>query len=116
MEQALGIDRWICRRQAPRIRLGMPAKLITLDRHLAVTIDDMSEGGARLTLPEPRAFAVGVLRWLDFHAFAEVRWTRECIVGLQFASPISPEVLGQTRDCAPDMVTQLKPRPPLHLC
>ena len=110
MDQTARIEHWICRRQAPRFRLGMPARLITLERHLHVVLDDLSEGGAKVTLPEPHAFTVCVLRWLDYHAFAEVRWMREQVVGLQFASAISPEMLAQTCRHAPDLVTQLKRR------
>jgi hypothetical protein len=58
----------------------------------------------------PHSFTVGVLKWLDFHAFAEVRWMRDQLVGLQFPSPISAQVLDQTVRCAPDRVTQLKRR------
>jgi hypothetical protein len=108
MDQTARIEHWICRRQAPRFRLGMRARLITLERHLHVVLDDLSEGGAKVTLPEPHAFTVCVLRWLDCHAFAEVRWMRERIVGLQFASPISAEMLAETCRYAPDLVTQLK--------
>jgi hypothetical protein len=116
MEQAARIERWTCRRREPRFRLGTPARLIALERHFAVTLEDLSEGGAKVTLPELHAFGVCVLRWMDYHVFAEVRWTRECVVGLQFVSPISAEMLEQTRLGAPDMLTQLKPREPLHLC
>ena len=71
MEQTARVEHWICRRQAPRFRLGMPARLITLERHLHVTLVDLSEGGAKVTLPRPHAFTVCVLRWMDYHAFAE---------------------------------------------
>ena len=108
MEQTASIEQWICRRQAPRFRLGMPARLITLERHLTVVIEDMSEDGARVKLPVRHAFGVCVLKWMDCHAFAEVRWMRDLSVGLQFASPISAETLAETARCAPDLVTQLK--------
>jgi len=67
-------------------------------------------GRAKVSLPEPHAFTVCVLRWLDYHAFAEVRWMRERVVGLQFASPISAEMLAETCRYAPDLLTQLKRR------
>jgi len=110
MDQTARIEHWICRRQAPRFRLGMPARLTTLERHLHVVLDDLSESGAKVSLPEPHAFTVCVLRWLDFHAFAEVRWTRGQVVGLRFASPISAEMLAETCLCAPDGVMQVKLR------
>jgi len=96
MGQPALVDHWICRRQAPRFRLGMPARLITLERHLTVVLEDLSENGARIVLPVPHEFTVCVLRWMEHHAFAEVRWRRDQALGLQFASPISAEVLADT--------------------
>ena len=110
MEQAARIDRWICRRQAPRFRIGMPARLITLEQSFAVTLEDLSEGGAKVTLPVPHVFTACALHWMDYHAIAEVRWTHGCIAGLQFTSPLFPEMLDETRRYAPDGVTQVKLR------
>ena len=101
MEQTARIERWIDRRQAPRFRLGLPARLITLGKHLDVMLEDLSEGGARVTLPELHTFPVCVLKWMDHHAFAEVRWMHERAVGLQFASPIAAMTLEQTVRYAP---------------
>ena len=106
MDQTARIEHWICRRQAPRLRIGMPARLITLERHLTVVIEELSEGGARIALPQPHAFTVCVLKWLDFHAFAEIRWVRDRSVGLQFPGPISAETIAQTLRSAPVLVTQ----------
>lgn len=86
----------------------MPARLITLERHLNVVLDDLSEGGASLTLPVPHPFTVCVLKWMDYHAFAEVRWVRDRSIGLQFAKPIPTATLEHTILHAPDRVTQLK--------
>jgi len=108
MEQTARIEHWICRRQAPRFRLGLPARLITLERHLNVVIEDLAEGGAKITLPVPHEFGVCVLKWMDHHAFAEVRWTRDLTVGVQFPTPLPAEVLADTCRYAPDGVTQLK--------
>jgi len=105
MDQTARIEHWICRRQAPRFRLGMPARLITLERHLNVVLEDLSDGGANVVLPVPHAFTVCVLKWMDFHAFAEVRWMRDRSVGLQFASLIPAETLEHTVRYAPDLVT-----------
>ncbi len=96
MEHTARLDHWICRRQAPRFRLGMHARLITLERHMTVRLEDLSEDGAKVTLPSPHAFTVCVLKWMDHHAFAEVRWMSDTAVGLQFPNPISAEVLAET--------------------
>jgi hypothetical protein len=109
MEQTARIDHWICRRQAPRFRLGMPARLITLERHLDVVLEDLSEAGAKVTLPVPHTFTVCVLKWMDHHCFAEVRWMQGCVVGLKFASPISAMTLEQTGRYAPGLVMRMKP-------
>lgn len=113
MEQTARIERWIDRRQASRFRLGMSARLITLERHLDVVLEDLSEGGAKITLPEPHTFPVCVLKWMDHHAFAEVRWMNGRVVGLQFPSPISAMTLEQTARYAPGLVMRMKSRPSL---
>ena len=103
---------WFGRRQAPRFRLGMQARLITPDRTFSVVLDDLSERGAKITLPVPHDFVVGVLRWMDFHAFADVRWCEGLSIGLEFAAPLDGAVLEDTRLYAPDLVTQLKQHAP----
>lgn len=109
MEQTARIQHWIDRRRAPRFQLGMPARLITLEKHLDVVLEDLSEAGAKISLPEPYAFPVCVLKWMDDHAFAEVRWMRERMVGLQFPSPISAMTLERTVRYAPGLVMRVKP-------
>lgn len=96
MEQTARIEHQLCRRQVPRFRLAMPARLITLERHCNVVLEDLSEAGARLTLPAPHMFTVCVVKWLDFHAFAEVRWMRDPEVGLAFPSRLPNVTLEQT--------------------
>lgn len=86
----------------------MPAKLITLERHLNVVLEDLSEDGAKVTLPVPHTFGVCVLKWMDYHVFAEVRWIRDLSVGLQFAGPVAGDTIEQTVRYAPDLVTQIK--------
>lgn len=109
MNQTARIEHELCRRQAPRFRLGMAARLITLEKHLDVVLEDLSEAGAKVTLPEPHTFPVCVLKWMDHHAFAEVRWMNERVVGLQFASAIPAMTLEQTVRYAPGLVMRMKP-------
>lgn len=94
-------------RQAPRLRLGMRARLITPDRSVPVILDDLSDRGAKITLPEPHDFVVAVLRWMDVHAFADVRWREGLAIGLEFATPLEPAVIERTRLYAPELVPQL---------
>jgi hypothetical protein len=84
------------RREFPRHPLGLRARLIVPDGTLLVVLDDLSLGGARVTLPEEHPFTVCVLRWMDHHCFAEVRWRHENAVGLQFDKLLEPETLAQS--------------------
>jgi hypothetical protein len=109
MNQIARIEHQLCRRQAPRFRLDVPARLITLEKHLDVLLEDLSEMGAKVTLSEPHVFPVCVLKWMDHHAFADVRWMDGRVVGLQFASAISATTLEQTVRYAPGLVMRMKP-------
>jgi hypothetical protein len=91
------IERGFGRRLWPRHLVGMPARMITPDRTCAVTLDNLSQRGARITLPETCEFVVGVLRWMDQHAFADVVWRDGLAIGLQFDKPIPAEAVEATR-------------------
>lgn len=108
MDQLARTENLISRR-APRLGLGMPARLITLDRTLSVVVEDLSEGGAKITLPVPHDFVVCVLRWMDYHCFADLRWRDGLSAGLQFDKPISAEMLEAARRYAPGLTARVKP-------
>lgn len=95
------------RRQAPRLHLGMQARLIMPDRTLSVILEDLSDRGAKITLPAPHDFVVAVLRWMDVHAFADVRWRDGLTIGLEFAAPLDATVLERTRLYAPELVRRV---------
>lgn len=101
-------DRSFGRVRAPRLRLGIPARLVTLDGTLPVMLEDLSGEGAKITLPVPLDFAVGVLRWMDHHGFADVRWRDGLSVGLAFATPLDASLMDETRRYARDLVARLK--------
>ena len=90
------IEHGFGRRLWPRHLVGMPARLIVPESTYPVLLDDLSQSGARITLPEPYAFVVGVLRWMDRHAFADVMWRDGLSVGLQFDKPIPEDVVEAT--------------------
>jgi len=96
------------RRKSPRLRLDMPARLVTLDRTYPVVLENLSEGGARITLPVADVAVVGVLRWMDFHAFADVVWREGLSVGLQFDTPISLEMLEATQTYHLQLAVQMR--------
>jgi hypothetical protein len=98
------------RREFPRYPLGMPARLIVPDGTLVVVLDDLSLGGARVTLPEEHPFTVCVLRWMDHHCFAEVRWRHELAVGLQFDKLLDAETLAQSCHYAHDRQGRFAPQ------
>ena len=89
------------RRSAPRLRLGIPAKLVTLSRTQSATLDDLSKTGAQVTLSQPESFEAGVLSWLQFEAFADVVWQDRQSVGLRFDEPITQAAVLETRRAAP---------------
>ena len=93
----------------------MPARLVTLDGTYPVVLENLSQGGARITLPAADDFVVGILRWMDHHAFADVVWRDELAVGLQFDRPILAETVEATGLYFWDHVA-LKRHGELHTC
>jgi len=89
-------ERGFGRRRSPRLSVGLRARLITPDGTQLVVIEDLSLGGARITLPGREEFTVCVLRWMDFHAFADVAWRDGASVGLQFDRALTEETLEAT--------------------
>lgn len=87
------------RRRHSRLRVCLPARLITLDGTLPATLLDLSVRGARLGIaaPELRPGAQAVLTWAGFEAFCAVAWTRGAQCGLDFELPLQPGVLIATR-------------------
>ncbi len=90
------------RRRHSRLRVQLPAQLITLDGTLAATLLNLSYSGAKLTIPgaAPRVGAWAVLKWAGFEAFCLVAWNDGDLFGLDFESPLKPNVLLATRDIA----------------
>jgi hypothetical protein len=89
------------RRRHSRLRVCLPAKLVTLNGTFAVTLLDLSFRGAKLGLG---AFAQpggdAVLCWGRFEMFCRVAWCRGERCGLDFDEPLHPDVLIATRDLA----------------
>ena len=110
------IARWIDRRGAVRLRLGMPARLITPDCTLRVVLDDLSEGGAKITLTAPHDFLVCVLRWMDHHAFANVIWRDGHSLGMEFDKPLCTATLEETCRYAHGLVAQQHGEQGLRYC
>lgn len=68
------------RRSAPRLRLSIPAKLVTITQTLPCVLLDVSRTGAQVSLPEPLPLdAACFVRFADYEVFATVV---RCVTGL----------------------------------
>jgi hypothetical protein len=89
------------RRAHSRLRLGIPARLLSLDGQQWVTLVDLSQSGARVVLAGPATVSGGLLRWLGFEAFGDPAWQLGDELALRFDEPIDPAWLLETRQRAP---------------
>lgn len=95
-------DASVGRRRHSRLRVHLAARLITLEGTLPVTLIDLSFRGGKVMLGTPilRRGASAVLSWGSFEAFCTVAWTHGESCGLDFETPLKPQVLIATRDLA----------------
>lgn len=101
MALALQVDH-IPRRAHSRLRLGIPARLLTLEGQQWVTLIDLSQSGARIALETPRkVVGGGLLRWLGYETFGDPAWQCGEELALHFDVPIDPAWLIETRRRAP---------------
>lgn len=92
------------RRQHARLRLGIPARLETLEGTEPVRLVDLSQSGAQVVLDNAREVRRAVLCWLDFEAFGFVAWRDGDHVGIEFEDLVPIAQLYETRQRAPDVV------------
>lgn len=90
------------RRRHSRLRVHLPARLITLHGTLSATLLDVSFRGAKIALGQEdlRPGASAVLTWAGFEAFCTIAWARSGLCGLDFDTPLKPRELIATRDLA----------------
>jgi hypothetical protein len=82
-----------------RLRVRLPAKLITLDGEFRVVLCDLSTGGARVGKPGlTLAGGQAILQWDRFEAFCSVAWSRSGLVGVRFEDPITKDWVIATRE------------------
>ena len=106
MALALHVDH-IPRRAHSRLRLGIPARLLTLEGQQWVTLVDLSQSGVRITLERPRTVSGGgLLRWLGYEAFGDAAWQCGEELALHFDEPIDRAWLIETRHRAPAELDQ----------
>jgi hypothetical protein len=93
------------RRRKARLRVGIPAAIVTLDGRQEISLVDLSETGARLKVEDPAKIGSGVLNWLGFEAFGSIVWRRGHTVGIHFDNPIAHEWVLTTREWLPKLPT-----------
>ncbi len=86
------------RRQESRLRVRLPARLVSHARTQPAILCDLSLTGARLHAAEPPRTGLEVLvEWDRFDAFGEVVWSASGVCGVHFFDPIASSVLIATR-------------------
>lgn len=86
------------RRGAPRLRLSIPAKLITVSETRRCVLLDLSRTGARIGLAKPLDLAeAGFLRFADLEVFGCVIRKEKGMNGLEFDVELSDEDVLATR-------------------
>lgn len=87
------------RRKRSRLRVRLPARLVTRSDTQSVILCDLSLNGAQVTTRDPlRLGSEAVLEWGKFEAFGEVVWCEGNRCGLSFFDPITTQELMATRD------------------
>jgi hypothetical protein len=87
------------RRANSRLRVRLPAKIVTLHGEYPVILADLGYFGARVSGAEPpRQGAEVILQWGQFEAFGRVSWVGPRTFGIAFFDPVPPKVLIATRD------------------
>lgn len=80
-----------------RLKLQLPAEMITLDGPEEVLLLDLSQVGARMICRSRPAFSKGVLCWIGFETYGEKVWQKDRMCGLRFDEELDLGVVVQTR-------------------
>jgi len=87
------------RRGRSRLRVRLPARLVTRTETQHVILSDLSLGGARIlagySLPSGLE---AVLEWARFNAFGEIVWCDGQNSGIRFLDPLDETTILATRD------------------
>ena len=92
------------RRGHPRLRVGLPAWLQTLDGPQRVRLVDLSQSGAHLVLSDPKPLRQAFLSWLEFEVFGDIIWQRGYEAGMRFDRLLPLGHMVETRKSAPSVV------------
>ncbi len=88
-------------RRDSRLRLALPARMVTLGGYSSVLLADLSQSGARVQLHEGEVLkpgAQGMLSWLGYEAFGAVVWCRYGFAGMEFDELLPADILLDTRE------------------
>ena len=89
----------IGRRRDSRLRVGVPAQIITLHSQFTASLADLSQSGAHVrTAGKLTRGEELVITWLGFEAFGTVVWAALGEAGLEFDEPLPVPILLQTRE------------------
>jgi hypothetical protein len=87
------------RRSHSRLRVRLPARLMTTSAARDVFLFDLGQFGARLRITE--SIAVGteaILFWGSYEAFGVIAWIRGGYCGMSFDEELPAKILIATRD------------------
>ena len=89
------------RRQAARVRLALPAKVILITGHKPCLLDDLSQTGAKITVDQtpPPLGDDAVLMVNGVEAFGTVVWRRGNSFGLCFETAMPIDDVVRLRGC-----------------
>lgn len=89
----------IGRRRDSRLRVVMPATLVTIMGTHRVKLCDISQSGAHVRADEVlHRTGDAVLSWLHYEVFGRIVWASNTQAGIEFDQLLSPEALFTTRD------------------
>ncbi len=87
------------RRRSSRLRVRLPARIVTRTETRHVILSDVSSGGARIIAGRDLSPGLeAVLEWGRFEAFGEVVWCDGERSGMRFLDPLDERILIATRD------------------
>jgi PilZ domain len=87
------------RRRHSRLRVALPARLVTLDGTFHGTLIDLSFKGGKIVIDRDlRVGGQAELSWGQFGVFCTIRWSGNGMCGLKFEEPLPPHILIETRD------------------
>lgn len=91
------------KRAHARLRVRLPAKLITLHGEHRLALIDLSAGGARVGKPGLDCHTgKALLQWAGHEAFGQIVWVRDSLAGVRFEEPIPDDWVIATRRLAED--------------